>query len=336
MKPGAEHMPNSTGNLSGYSRGQVMPRASVGIDNLRAVVIVMVLAFHAMTAYIAFIPTQPFALDAPPYLWRAFPIVDQQRFFGFDLFCGWLDVFLMSFYYLLSGLFVWPSLSRKGPAAFLQDRLLRLGLPFAAVVMLLMPLTLYPSDVQSAGDTTVAGYWRAWLGLPLWPSGPVWFLWLLLVWDALAAGVFVLMRRYGDRVLRLSLYARQRPAIFLGGLVLGSALAYVPLALLFGPANWFQAGPFGFQLSRPLHYVLYFFAGAVIGACGIERGLFAPDGPLVRRWAQWLVAAVALFLAWGGLTALATPDPWGDTGAAPLALRAAAGLSYVLACFASC
>ena len=34
--------------------------------------------------------------------------------------------------------------------------------------------------------------------------------------------------------------------------------------------------------------------------CGIERGLFAPDGPLVRRWAQWLVAAVVLFFAWGG------------------------------------
>src|SRR3954449_3717099 len=123
MKSGAEHMPSSTGNLSGYSRDQVMPRASVGIDNLRAVVIVMVLAFHAMTAYIAFIPTQPFALDAPPYLWRAFPIVDQQRFFGFDLFCGWLDVFLMSFFYLLSGLFVWSSLTREGPTAVPHDRM---------------------------------------------------------------------------------------------------------------------------------------------------------------------------------------------------------------------
>ena len=45
---------------------------------------------------------------------------------------------------------------------------------------------------------------------------------------------------------------------------------------------------------------------------------------------------MVLFFAWGGLTALAYPDPWGDTGAAPLALRAAAALSYVLACFASC
>src|SRR3954453_16159436 len=220
MKPGAEHMPNSTGNLSGYSRGHVMPRASVGIDNLRAVFIVMVLAFHAMTAYIAFIPTHPFALDAPPYLWRAFPIVDQQRFFGFGLFCALFDVFLMSFYYLLSGLFVWSSLTRKGSGAFLQDRLLRLGLPFAAVVLLLMPPTLYPSYVQSTGGTTIAGYWQTWLGLPLWPSGPAWFLWLLLIWDALAAGAYLVLRRHGGRVLRLSHYARTRPMVFLGGLVL--------------------------------------------------------------------------------------------------------------------
>jgi hypothetical protein len=202
--------------------------------------------------------------------------------------------------------------------------------------MLLMPLTLYPTYVQSTGDTNVAGYWEAWLALPFWPNGPVWFLWLLILWDVLAAGVYLLVRRHGDRVLRLSYYARQRPAIFLGGLLLGSALAYIPLAVIFGPASWSEQGPFAFQFSRPLQYVLYFFAGAVIGACGIERGLFAPDGPLVRRWAQWLVAAVVLFFAWGGLTALAYPDPWAEAGTAPLALSLAAALSYVLACFSSC
>ncbi len=313
-----------------------MPRASVGIDNLRAVFIVMVLGVHAFVAYVAFLPMHPFAFDAPPYLWRAFPIVDQQRFFGFDLFCAWFDIFLMSFFYLLSGLFIWSSLTRKGPVAFLQDRLLRLGLPFAAVIMLLMPLALYPSYVQSTGDTTIAGYWQAWLALPFWPNGPVWFLWLLVLWNVLVAGVYPLLRRHGDRILRLSFYARQRPAVFLGGLLLFSALAYIPLAVVFGPASWSQHGPFAFQFSRPLQYLLYFFAGAVIGACGIERGLFAPDGPLVRRWAQWMVAAVVLFFAWGGLTALAYPDPWAEAGTAPLALSLAAGLSYVLACFSSC
>jgi hypothetical protein len=43
-----------------------------------------------------------------------------------------------------------------------------------------------------------------------------------------------------------------------------------------------------------------------------------------------------LFFAWGGLTALAYPDPWAGVGGAPLAPRLAAALGYVLACFASC
>ena len=324
MKSGTEHRAAPT-----------TARSSLAIDNLRAVVILLVLAFHAVLAYLAFLPQTPFAFDAPPFLWRAFPIVDGQRWFGFDLFCAWLDVFLMSFFFLLSGLFVWPSLSRKGPKAFLQDRVLRLGLPFAAVVLLLMPVTLYPTYVQSAADPSLAEYWRQWLALPLWPSGPVWFLWLLLLWDIAAIGIYLLVRGHSDAVSRVSFYARQRPGIFLGALALGSALAYVPLALIFGPADWFQRGPFAFQLSRPLHYALYFFAGAAIGACGIERGLLAPDGPLARRWAGWLTAAPVLLALWGGLSALTLDDPLNDAGAAPLA-AAAVGVSFVLACFASC
>src|SRR5207237_9876810 len=80
-------------------------RASLAIDNLRALVILLVLAFHSVLAYLNFLPPTPFAFDQPPYLWRSFPIVDSQRWMGFDLFCAWLDVFLMSFFFLLSGLF---------------------------------------------------------------------------------------------------------------------------------------------------------------------------------------------------------------------------------------
>src|SRR6266480_7151178 len=108
-----------------------VPRASLAIDNLRAVVILLVLAFHSVLAYLNFLPPHPFAFDQPPFLWRSFPIVDTQRWLGFDLFCAWLDVFLMSFFFLLSGLFAWPSLSRKGAWSFLVDRVRRLAVPFA-------------------------------------------------------------------------------------------------------------------------------------------------------------------------------------------------------------
>ena len=118
-------------------------RSSAAVDNLRAIVILLVLLFHSVLAYLQFLPHHPFSFDGAPMMWRAFPIVDNQRWIGFDLFCAWLDVFLMSFFFLLSGLFAWPSMMRKGARAFLADRALRLGLPFAVVVLLLMPITQY-------------------------------------------------------------------------------------------------------------------------------------------------------------------------------------------------
>src|ERR1700737_4575012 len=170
-------------------RGGARPRASLAIDNLRAVVIVLVLAFHSVLAYLNYLPPHPFAFDQPPFLWRSFPIVDSQRWMGFDLFCAWLDVFLMSFFFLLSGLFVWPSLERKGARIFLFDRLLRIGLPFLLVALLLMPLAHYPTCVQTATERGIGACWCHWLALPLWPIGPMWFLWLLLLWDSAAAGL---------------------------------------------------------------------------------------------------------------------------------------------------
>src|SRR5215470_17290844 len=107
-------------------RAGIMGKSSVALANLRGFVILIVLAFHSMLAYLAYGPTSTPPFAEPPYRWQAFPIVDRERWFGFDLFCAWHDVYLMSLMYFLSGLFVWASLTRKGSWPFLSDRLLRL------------------------------------------------------------------------------------------------------------------------------------------------------------------------------------------------------------------
>ncbi len=313
------------------SRYRASP-TSLAIDNLRAVVILLVLAFHSALAYLSFLPAHPFAFDSPPFLWRAFPIVDPARSFGLDLFCAWLDVFLMSFFFLLSGLFAWPSLTRKGERGFLYGRVLRLGLPFAVVVLVLMPLAVYPSYLQSTGEPGIEAFWRHLRLLPFWPPGPMWFLSLLLLGDVATAGLYRLLARRRPVMLLLSLYARAHPGRFLALFVVLSALAYIPLALFFGVSGWFQWGPFSFQLSRPAHYALYFLAGVAIGACGIERGLLASDGALPARWPRWALATVLLFALWLGLAAATL----GRRGAVPPGLAALADLSFVIACFASC
>jgi hypothetical protein len=308
------------------------PRASFALDNLRAFVILLVLSFHSVLAYLQFLPAEPFRFDSAPYLWRAFPIIDGYRWFGFDLFCAWQDVFLMSLFFFLSGLFVWPSIERKGTRIFIYDRILRLGVPFALVVIFLMPLALYPTYLQTATDPSVTTYWRQWRALPFWPCGPMWFLWLLLAADLGAAGLQRFAPGLRASLIRLSSAAAARPAKYLVFFLIVSALAYVPMALAFTPSAWFNEGPFAFQLSRPLHYALYFLAGMGVGAAGIERGLLAPEGPLARHCAVSLFAALVLLLLWMGLTGLTVTDG----GSPPLGLQILADLSFVLACFGSC
>jgi glucan biosynthesis protein C len=279
----------------------LIPSPSLALGNMRTFVIVIVLAVHSVVAYVSSAPPSAPSFDGPPYRWRSIPIVDGERWLGFDLFCAHQDVYLIALLFFLSGLFVWPSLTRKGAILFVHDRLWRIGAPFVLVVAFLMPVAVYPIYRATAVDPSVAAFWQHWLALPFWHSGPPWFLWVLLVFDLAAAAMFVLARHWGEALGRWS----ARPGPFLVGLLAASALAYVPLALALTPWEWGQVGPFAIQLSRPLQYAVYFFAGVGVGAGGIERGLMAADGPLVRHWVAWLVAAVVLFGLWLGFTALA-------------------------------
>ena len=308
-----------------------MSRSSIALSNLRAVVIVIVLAFHSVLAYLASLPASAHRFDEAPYLWQAIPIVDNHRWFAFDLFCAWQDVSLMSLMFFLSALFVPASLARKGNITFLSDRFFRIGLPLVLVVVFLMPVTYYPTYSVTAADPSVSAYWQHLTALPFWPCGPQWFLWQLLALNVLAAGLHRFVPGWSESLGRLAASARAHPIRFFVALVSVSALAYMPLALVYSPWEWTNYGPFSFQLSRPLHYLIYFFAGCAVGAYGLDRGLLASDGALARHWASWLAASVVGFVLWALPTSLMM-----DGREAPLIVQAAAALGYVLACASGC
>jgi glucan biosynthesis protein C len=308
-----------------------MSRTSLALSNLRAVVIVIVLAFHSVLAYLASLPAAPYAFNQPPHLWQATPIIDSQRWFGFDLFCAWQDVSLMSLMFFLSGLFVPGSLSRKESWGFLSDRLLRIGLPLAVVVAVVIPIAYYPAYRVTAVDPSVSAFWRHWTALPFWPCGPQWFLCQLLALNLLAAVLYRYAPGVTARLGRLAATARERPLRFVAGLVAASAVAYVPLALIYTPWDWTNAGPVAWQLSRPLHYLVYFFAGYAVGAYGLDRGLLSTDGPLARHWVAWLAAACGGWVLWALPTSLTL-----DGREAPLIVHAAGAFGYTIACAAGC
>lgn len=307
-----------------------MNRSSIALSNLRAVVILIVLAFHSALAYLASLPVKPPVFGEPPYRWQAIPIVDGERWFPFDLFCAWHDVSLMALMFFLSGLFVPASLNRKGALTFLSDRFFRIGLPLMLVVVLLMPLTYYPVYLVTAQDPSIGEYWQQWNALPFWPCGPQWFLWQLIAFNVLAAALHHFAPGLIGRLGRIAGEHRD-PLRFFMVLVTLSALAYVPLALAVSPWRWESFGPFSVQLCRPLLYLVYFLAGCAIGVHGFDRGLLSCEGALARRWGHWLVASWAGFVLWALPTSLTV-----DGREAPFVVELAAALGFVIACAAGC
>lgn len=304
------------------------PQVNLPLSNLRAVVIVIVVAFHSVLPYLASQPAQPFAFDAPPYRWVAFPIIDHERWFGFDLFCAWQDISLMSLMFLLAGLFTPASLNRKGSRIYLLERWWRIGLPFFLAAGVLSPLAYYASYRLTAAVPSPSAFWEHWRALPMWPAGPAWFLWQLFLLSALVAALHASVPQSLAALGRLADSVKDRPFAFFAGLTTLSILAYVPLALAFGPWDWTSWGPFAFQLSRPLQYLLYYFAGYAIGATGTQTGLLRCEGRLAGQWWAWLMAAIASFVLWGVLTSL-TLHGW---DASPFAVRLASAAAYPLAC----
>jgi peptidoglycan/LPS O-acetylase OafA/YrhL len=273
-------------------------QASQALKNLRAFAIVMVVSFHSVLAYLASQPAAPAPFDDPPYYWLATPILDGQRWLAFDVYAAFQFVALMPVMFFLSGIFVWPSLVRRGSRNFLYGRLLRIGLPFVFGVYLLMPIAYYPVYRVTAADPSWVAYWQHWIALPFWPGGPLWFLWELLLFDILAVVLYLTAPHLIEMLGRFSASAGAAPRRYFVALLAVSAVAYLPLALTFGVSKWAEFGPFDWQPDRLLLYLVYFFAGVGVGVQGYDRGLLRPDGTLARQWRIWLGAAAASFLLW--------------------------------------
>ena len=273
----------------------------VAIDYLRATVTLMVLAHHSMLAYTTFA-----RFDRASYLASTAPIVDPARWGFFDYAENFNDVFFMSLMFFVSGLFVARAIRGRHPLGFLRQRAVRLGLPFLVGVACVMPVAYYASWRFAGHDTPYLAYWWQNIARDGWPPGPEWFIWMLLAFDGVAAGWFLLGGRTREREVR--------PVTAFIVLLVASTVAYLPLLAAFGFSRWipFFVPPLWFQVSRVLLYLVWFAAGVWLGSDWVRS--------LARGWPWWVAGCVVAYnLLWF------VPDNG--------ALRA---LLWVLSCTASC
>jgi peptidoglycan/LPS O-acetylase OafA/YrhL len=263
---------------------QAVPKAkarNAAIDRTRTFLTLVVLLHHAVIPYTYYGHTDP------------------KSWIGFDCVVLATDSFFMAMFFFLSGLFVWPSLARKSPQVFLRDRLLRLGLPFAIAALTIIPIAYYAIELRQHPDVSFAAFWWKTVTVGPWPSGPIWFVWVLLAFDLTASLLYRLSSQLLDPINHMSLRGYDRPAEFYLFLAAVTAVLYVPARLYFGPSKWFEFGPFSVQASRVLLYAAYFFIGAGVGAAHFTRGVLSADGRLAKSGWGWVIATLVPYcLLW--------------------------------------
>ena len=304
-------------NPDGSDQAMIAPARMVPFDRARTFIILLVLLHHSVINY------------------TYFGHGDSMRWLGFDLIVLFNDSFFMAFMFFISGLFVRDSLVRKGPAIFLRDRVWRLGVPFLLSVVVLMPIAYYPTFLRyhlpGTTDFNFLHFWWRTLTVGPWPSGPAWFLWVLLALDAVAAAVWWIAPRFIPTLGQLIFSARNRAMMAFVVFLIVSITAYLPMHLAFGDVSWLELGrfPLPIQTSRILLYTAYFFVGVGVGAINLRAGLLADSGELAKRWPVWLAFAVAFY---GAILVLVyAHHNWvADFDSPPLLWKVGYGLAFAM------
>lgn len=174
----------------------------VAFDRARTFITLLVLIHHSVVNY------------------THFGDGDRMRWLGFDLVVLFNDSFFMACMFLIAGLFVHESISRRGAAGYLRRRAFRLGVPFLISVFVLIPIAYYPTFLRyhmpGTTDFSFFHFWWRTVTVGPWPSGPAWFLWVLLAFDILAVAIWSMGRKilvgFGPAIAAL----RERPATAFG------------------------------------------------------------------------------------------------------------------------
>ena len=222
-----------------------VPQRIYWIDYLRAINILGTVVFHSFLAYSPFVQKLDFSLLT------AFPFVDRRAPLPIsDLILLVRPIFSMQLMFFISGLFAWRGLVKRGPIHYLKLRAQRLLVPLVFVTVSLMPLTYLPSHLIGENPA------------PRLHLAQLWFLWVLFSFNILFVLAFIFFRNQIEFFIR-SLNNIQVYLLF----ILGVLISYLPLAIVAGDSGWVPlVGPFILPRSRLGLYIVYFFAGIIMGS----------------------------------------------------------------------
>lgn len=222
------------------------------LDHLRAALVTLVVVHHVALVYGA----------GAPFYYVEPPLNDPLAFVVLLVFVLCNQAWFMGALFLLAGYFTPSSFDRKGPAAYLRERLLRLGVPLLLFVFVLGPLSAvgYWQMPASLTGITTPLTWQAYpylLGM-----GPLWFAALLLIF---AGGYAAWRGLTGSRIPAPRVDSPPPRALGIVGFILGLALVSYLLRMLIPLGQ----DVLGFPTLAYLPQYLSFF---ILGAVATRRG----------------------------------------------------------------
>ena len=275
--------------------GKIAPAQArdLSIDYLRTTLTLMVLGHHSSLAYTTFA-----SFNKEHIFQSTAPVVDTTRWIFLDYAENFNDVFFMSLMFFVSGLFVYPALRKHGTLNFIRDRFLRLGLPFAFAVVLLMPVAYYTSWQLTGRSKGFLDFYER-LASGGFAAGPPWFVWVLLFFDIILALILLPFHRFIPAAGRFVMKLKSHPVATFAVLYLLACTVYLPLLARYGFGAWTNliTSPFSFQICRIGLYALWFLFGFLVGVPGFAHGLLSKEGSLARHRRLWMLACFVAYNA---------------------------------------
>lgn len=214
---------------------------------------------------------------------------------------GLLQASLMGLFFLMGGFLTPKSYDRKGALLFWKERLLRLGIPLLLYILIINPLMYYilavldihPWNTYSSLQGTLLDYYSAQLNSIgqfldfLTSTGPMWFLWVLLLFTAL----YTLWRQ----IIKLDSVQQYIPkelsipsnfSLLLFALVLGFGTFLVRIV---SPIDQF---PLGIPVASLIQYLMMFCVGII----AVKNDWFQKmSKDHIKIWSSIIVAVYVSF-----------------------------------------
>jgi glucan biosynthesis protein C len=282
------------------------------LDNLRSLMVVLVLIFHAGASYSSAVDFWPFHES------------DTSQFIDIFLFLS--DVFMMSILFFIAGYFALPSLMKRGTGRFLENKLKVLGIPWLTITVFVLPILDYihyraqviTGEIMNFGTywflsmKRIAQFHVGWLDMSTYIGMPeqfyqryMWFLSLLLLFFIIFAVLHKLNERYGFIRLKAEIPVRSNIIAFARVALLTILLFAVVKLFIYSDvldSGWFSLGSLvQFQVGKLTIYAVYFG----FGVYAYSRKWFVEKFDIGPAWI-WVLFCFSLFgvnmLVFKGLT----------------------------------